>query len=56
MCNAPHTAPLERGVLVRLAAIDMLLRWSKEVLSIVLGLNLVAFTISDEPSSYIQLT
>ena len=41
---------------MRLAAIDLLLRWSKEVLCIVLGLNLVAFTISDEPISYIELT
>ena len=46
-------------VLVRLAAIDMLLRWSKEVPSIMLGFNFVAFNTfnrSDEPISYIQLT
>ena len=38
-------------------AIDMLLRWSKEVLCIVLSLNFVAFNNrSDEPISYIELT
>ena len=43
-------------VLVRFAAIDMLLRWSKEVLCIVLGLNFLALNRCDEPISYMELT
>ena len=44
------------GVFLHLAAINMLLRWSKEVLCIMLGLNFAAFNRSDEPISYIELT
>ncbi len=38
------------------AAIDILLRWSKEVFCMVLGLNVVALNRCDEPISYMELT
>ena len=44
------------GIFLCLAVIDILLRWNKEVLCIVLGLNLVVFNGSDEPTSCIELT
>ncbi len=57
MCDKITYRSAEAETLVLIAAIDILLRWSKaDVFGVALGLSLVQLKIRDEPISYIELT